>query len=590
MRPFFFLTGALLALPGTIFGASGRGHCRCTPEKPCWPSTTKWRALNDSIDGNLLSLKPVGYVCHNPTYDEEACSNLMKMNDNSLWKSGEPGAVLSPNWEIWPERNESCFAESPRNAPCGQGRIPIYSTIVRTPFHIQRAVRFADKHNLRLVIRNTGHDYLGRSAAPESLQIFTHHMKDMDFTDDFVPDGKKDGKGVGEAVTIGAGVQLAELYRAANKLGKTQVIGLAVSVGAAGGYIQGGGHSPLGPWKGSSIDHVLEYKLVTAKGKLVTANEYQNQDLFWALRGGGGGTFGVVYSVTLRTFKDPPTVFSALNITTGGTAGESYWNAVEKFHSYLPSISDAGGSGYYYIIPDLDFEGQKVSVVAGIFYFVGRDDKESVDKVFEPILSDIESLPGVYVPYDSFQAPSSFATFQLDGEAADEAAGGADPSILGSRLYSEKLLRSKNGPGRLAKAISQLDYSDGTIAIGHLVAGGQVSKNRHVDAALNPSWRDALTHIAVSRKWTLSSGPAGLRQVQKKVTNEDVPILAAVEPHMGAYVNEADVNEPQFQRTFWGSNYPRLLRIKRKWDPEGLFFVKSGVGSEGWDEQGLCRR
>jgi hypothetical protein len=58
---------------------------------------------------------------------------------------------------------------------------------------------------------------------------------------------------------------------------------------------------------------------------------------------------------------------------------------------------------------------------------------------------------------------------------------------------------------------------------------------------------------------------------------------------MGAYLNEANAYEKDFQSSFWGDNYNRLYKIKQKWDPTGLFITRSGVGSEDWDTEGLCR-
>jgi FAD/FMN-containing dehydrogenase len=89
-------------------------------------------------------------------------------------------------------------------------------------------------------------------------------MKDIQLSDNFKPAGAPKHKSEDSAVTIGAGVSLQELYPAAGKQGKTVVVGVSHTVGAAGGYIQGGGHSFLGPWKGMSTDNVLEYTVVTA--------------------------------------------------------------------------------------------------------------------------------------------------------------------------------------------------------------------------------------------------------------------------------------------------------------------------------------
>lgn len=67
------------------------------------------------------------------------------------------------------------------------------------------------------------------------------------------------------------------------------------------------------------------------------------------------------------------------------------------------------------------------------------------------------------------------------------------------------------------------------------------------------------------------------------VTNVMVPALAALTPNGAAYLNEADFNEPNWQKTFYGSNYPRLSSIKRKYDPDGILWGKTAVGSDGWD-------
>lgn len=82
--------------------------------------------------------------------------------------------------------------------------------------------------------------------------------------DDFVPNGAPENKSEGPAVHLAAGVQLPELYAAVARQNRTVVVGSSHSVGAAGGYIQGGGHSPFGAWKGLASDNALEFELVVA--------------------------------------------------------------------------------------------------------------------------------------------------------------------------------------------------------------------------------------------------------------------------------------------------------------------------------------
>ncbi|KAK2463988.1 hypothetical protein APHAL10511_004039 [Amanita phalloides] len=113
---------------------------------------------------------------------------------------------------------------------------------------IQAAVKFAGKHNVRLVIKNTGHDYLARSMARGVLMIWTHYLKDITYDDNFVPEGGPTSHAY-KALTLGAGVQWHEAYAAAESHGRIVVGGVSQggSVGAAGGWIQGGGHSALAP-------------------------------------------------------------------------------------------------------------------------------------------------------------------------------------------------------------------------------------------------------------------------------------------------------------------------------------------------------
>jgi hypothetical protein len=124
------------------------------------------------------------------------------------------------------------------------------------------------------------------------------------------------------------------------------------------------------------------------------------------------------------------------------------------------------------------------------------------------------------------------------------------------------------------------------------VAGGSVAKNgRNIDSALNPAWREAATHITIGASWGPNASLAEQEAIRKNLTDVEVERLRSVEgaDKMGAYLNEANAYEKDFQSSFWGSNYPRLYAIKQKWDPEGLFITRSGVGSENWDAEGLCR-
>lgn len=111
-------------------------------------------------------------------------------------------------------------------------------------------MQFAHSHNLRLAVKSSGHDYLGRSTAKNSLLIHTHKLQNITFTDNFVVGRKSKGP----AVTVGSGVNLSQLYTETGKQGKIYIGGFAATVAVAGGYVQGAGHSALSPLLGLAAD------------------------------------------------------------------------------------------------------------------------------------------------------------------------------------------------------------------------------------------------------------------------------------------------------------------------------------------------
>lgn len=178
----------------------------------------------------------------------------------------QQGALQWENWEAWPAQNQQCYVESAQSVPCGQGRVSLYSAEVESATQIQAVVNFAVKHNIKIAIKNTGHDFLGRSSAPYSLQISTHKLKSITVVNNFVPQvgsGTTPPAGI-KAVTVGAGVQLHDMYTYLGTQGVMVVGGSSNTVGIAGGYIQGGGHSIMGWIAGMASDNALEFQLVTA--------------------------------------------------------------------------------------------------------------------------------------------------------------------------------------------------------------------------------------------------------------------------------------------------------------------------------------
>jgi FAD/FMN-containing dehydrogenase len=124
---------------------------------------------------------------------------------------------------------------------------------------------------------------LSRVTAPNSLSIWVHNLQGISIHNAFKPEGCKHSINTA-AITFAAGAQMAELNAAANSKGLSILSGGQHGVGY-GGFATGAGHSALGPTYGVGADHVLEMEVVSPGGDLLTINECQNQELFWAMRG-----------------------------------------------------------------------------------------------------------------------------------------------------------------------------------------------------------------------------------------------------------------------------------------------------------------
>ena len=146
----------------------------------------------------------------------------------------------------------------------------------------------------------------------------------------------------GKAMKMGAGVQAVEAYQYTHAQGLVVVGGNCPTVGIAGGYTQGGGHSPLSSKFGMAADQALEWEVVTATGRHLIASPSRNADLYWALSGGGGGTYGAVISLTVKAHPDLRTSAANLTFSSAGVSEDTFWNVVQTFHESLPSVVDAG--------------------------------------------------------------------------------------------------------------------------------------------------------------------------------------------------------------------------------------------------------
>ncbi|KAK4240110.1 hypothetical protein C8A03DRAFT_13528 [Achaetomium macrosporum] len=559
-------------------------HCKAVPGTAGWPSPRDWTALNESLAGRLLQPPPPGAVCHpgKKSYNAAECQAV-----RAAWSSYEFHAnnPISVDWDQW--ANESCLPQE--GAPCSGEGYPVFVINATEVRHVQLGVQFARKHNIRLVIKSSGHDFLGRSNAPNSLSIWTHNMKWIETHDSFRPSRCKvtiDHT----AVTVGAGAHMWDIYSALDALNQTIVGGGGKTV-SVGGYLTGAGHSLLSARYGLAADQVLEMEVVTPTGEIVTANECQNTDLFWAMRGGGGSTFGVITSVTMKTFPTPEIEHVLMGVVTLDVANtRAIFDMIAYVLSQFPSLGDQGLSGYAYFSPAIATsspDGSNVTV-AGLFMvgILQNSTPEAMRALWDPVFAHVNATwPGMFQAlYQPRSYPSFLAYF---AEIYDRSPAGRS-QYVGSRLLDRAALTDD-----LAKSAAAWErFSNASVASAFLVSGKGVfdAKPRGCDGnAVLPAWRKAYVHATLGVV-APPLNPAG-RAAARKQVQERVAALRELAPGMGAYMNEAAFDEPNYRHEFWGSNYERLLRIKRAIDPDDVLWCTPCVGNERWEQVGgrLCR-
>lgn len=420
----------------------------------------------------------------------------------------------------------------------------------------------------------TSISYLGKSTGKGALGIWTHNLKSIDIID------YNSKTYTGPAIKIGAGVQGYEAYYAADAHGLRVLGGECPTVGVAGGYTQGGGHSALSSIYGLGADQTLEWEVVTADGRLVAASPSENPDLYWALSGGGGGTYGVVVSLTSKAHRDGVMGGASLTFLANDISQDTFWNAIGSWHASLPAIVDKGATALYY------FNNEFFSLIP--LTFPGGS-KAEVTALLEPFTADLRKLNISY----SLNV-TSFPTYLQHYETnINPLPYGLVPinQINGGRLIPRSVVQNNNAA--LTATIRNISKNDTfniaaiAIDVSHKRAGNLPGAN-----AVLPAWRDALLSMIVLKRWNFTLPLDQNIASENDLTNVIMPQLDAVTPNSGCYLNEGDFQQRDWQRDFYGTNYERLRRIKRKYDPQDLFYARTAVGSEAWTVKGdgrLCR-
>lgn len=574
-------TGTSEQSPSTQAPAASSNYT-CIPGQACWPSQRMWTAFNQSINGNLRLTVPWAAPCYSNTSSKE-CQHVGKEYMNSIARTAQYGAMEFLDWETCGQTHcylNSLDPSSPMSGTCGLGRLSTYHVEAHETDDISKTLDFVQQHGIRVSIKNTGHDYFGRSSAANSLGIWTHHLKDTKYHKSFQPQGcKTQYTNIGE---VGAGVQAQEAWEFFEPLDMLVTVGAVGSVGIAGGFGQGGGHGPLGPKYGLMVDQAVEFDVVTADGQKRTINECTDADLFWAMRGGGGGNYAVLTSYKFQLHPAVP-----LNVYSF----QAHWprpkdiieskvlrDIVSALASNQTTFSSNGIAGYNFLLPD-----HMVSL-----HIMPSTNTSAIRTITKQYHDFLAAYPGIKVTDNSYHTFTKFSDWHNFTEQPAIARNG--PVGLGlsesGRFIPKSLFSSSSDVDKLTSAVltaMQLSHTNRGSGCAQLYSTGPANHPDGRSTSAHPQWRNSLWHVIMGAGWTADTPVAHRTQMQNTISASIQP-FKALTPGGGCYVNEGDWMEENWQQTFFGDNYERLLDVKRRYDPSGLFNCWKCVGWTGYKD------
>ncbi|KAI0871046.1 FAD binding domain protein [Hypoxylon argillaceum] len=565
----------LINTPSALANTQPSSNCRCIPGDKCWPSQQKWANLNTTVHGRLIAAAPLARVCHAPNYNEAECTAL-----GEVWAKPEthypnPVEIMAPEWQ-----NYTCDPFTSKSTPCNLGNYVDYTINISSVADITAGLKFAQQNNVRLVIKNTGHDYLGKSTGKGALGLWTHNLKSIDFLQYSSPGY------TGQAVKFAAGVQAFELYPAVAAKGLHIVGGECASVGLAGGFLQGGGHSTLTSTYGLGADQILEWEAVTTNGTHLIASPTQNKDLYWALSGGGGGTYAVVVSVTVKAYKDGVVGGALIQWNKTSDNDENFWKGIEAFHTALPGLVDSGATALYSLTND-SFTVVPVTSPGST--------AQQMNALLQPFQAKMKALNiSVALTITSFPTFLEHFNYYLGPLPTGLPVVNIIDVTLSGRLIPRRVVQNATSNAGLIDALKLSVRPGGGFVTGGVAinAAHSVAKNNAASNAVLPAWRDAIVTILAFSPWDYKGTLASNNEAQDYTLDVTIPALKALAPDGGAYLNEANRLQPDWKEAFYGVNYDRLRAIKKVYDPNDLFYGNTAVGSEAWvpDSDGrLCR-
>ncbi|WP_438289714.1 FAD-binding oxidoreductase [Streptomyces sp. HUAS TT7] len=390
------------------------------------------------------------------------------------------------------------------------------------------AVGFARDHGLPFRIRSGGHSSEGFSALDDGLVIDVSRLASLAVDSDRT------------RAVLGPGVLLGEAYEALWALGRTIPAGVCPDI-RIGGHVMGGGIGMLVRSRGLLIDHLLGLTLVDAHGASLDVDEHHHPDLLWASRGGGGGNFGVVtsYTFAMRPIADV-TLFSLEWGAADAIAALDAWQ-------HWIRHADSRVNARFNLFP----ASVDRALTTGLF----EGPADELDVLLRPLAQarpprtrSVRTLPyGESIGTWTDRVPSIRAKFT--------------PALAAGPLGSEALRTLER---RHEKAPSG-------VKTGLYAMGGAVLADVPPDHSAF-AHRGAFLCVEYLGHWGDAGGDGEHLDWLAGTRAEMLPFMTG-----GAYVNSPDRDLADWPYAYYGDSLPRLMEVKRRYDPDGVFAFEQSV-------------
>ena len=412
---------------------------------------------------------------------------------------------------------------------------PQLRAVCKTDHAVAAMVDWVRTNHLKFAVRSGGHSYEGFS---QSVDV----VIDVRGLDAITVD-----KSAG-LVTVGAGVSLYQIYRALAAQGLALQAGSCPTVGIAG-HLMGGGHGLLARSHGLTCDSLRQVTVVDSQARVLQADAASEPDLYWACRGGGGGSFGIATQFAISAFPLQTALVFGVTFRLSPSHAARMFAAWQAFAPNAPqtitSILKVGPAGNGLIT--MRCIGQSVG-------------------------SETE-LRGQLQPLIALQTPSSALSVQSLSflDAVRHFAGTLNYESVYMKAKSDYVLAPLDDTGTHDMMAAIAPLPAGAIALLCDAYGGRISEVA-ADATAFPRRAGTQFCIQYYSSWLRASDtPVHLAQV--------AGVYAAMRPHMqgASYVNYSDLDLPDYATAYWGANLGRLVAVKQHYDPDNLFHHAQSV-------------